>query len=756
MSSRRDDDESSDSDHREKRRKISHVRRSATNGAPKATAGASAAAPNSFAAKMMAKMGYVEGQGLGATGKGRLAPIETQQRPQGAGLGVVKEKTKQAKDEEKREAAFRGEVLEDSSEEERKRRRKLKEKRMSGAASGTGTPVTKPKAKYRTAVEMEAAADGLEVPNIMKSIIDVTGEETRLLDSTAGLMSSGISMVPSETEPMKIARRARRDLEAFTEEWRALKEREDFYEAEQIQLQMGLEKEEKEVRHIADLITTIQQIGLDSGTNPGTSPWENTTNKLEALEQATDEDNDFFGLQEVAVAALHPQFRAVMEDWDPLHQQSSMVTYLYRLKDILGIRPQSKSTEIAMQNGNSYSRAQSKSTTPYETMIHKYWLPRVRSAVTNDWDVYDPEPLINMIKAWEPVLPSFVVAHVVDQLVVRRLTDAVAAWKPRSSDKYRRHTQPQAWLFPWLEHLDEQHTNPKSSTGLLADMKRKLKSVLSSWNLSIGVLPGLDSWAQVFHSDLSSMLVRHLLPRLALYLSENLTIDPSDQDLTPLEKVLAWKPYFSPSTMSQLFVAELFPKWHETLYIWLTSQAANFEEISQWYQWWKETLETETHDARRDTEFNEVPEVANEWTKGVKAINRAIDALENGIKVSEHLEPPLANPSISLAPSTPVVTISSPKPTAVIDTPTTFKDVVEDWCAENDLHMVPLREADLQTGLPLFRITASASGKGGVIVYLKGDVVWVRGTAGPEATVEKRGFLPVGLDEGLLRRAERR
>ena len=605
-------------------------------------------------------------------------------------------------------------------------------------------------------MEMEAAADGLEIPNVMKSIIDATGQETRLLGSTVGLMSSGVTMVPSETEPMKIARRARRDLEAFTEEWRALKEREDFYGAEQVQLQMGLEKEKKEVRRIADLVTTIQQIRLDTDTNLGTSPWEETTTKLEALEQSADDDIGSFELQEVAVAAIHPQFKAAMEDWDPLHHLSTLTTHLHRLQHILGIRSHRSSTEIALQNGVSYSRAQNKSTTPYETMIHKYWLPRVRSAITNDWDVYDPDPLIDLIKAWQPILPSFILAHVIDQLVVRRLTDAVAAWKPRSSYKHRRHTQPQAWLFPWLEYLDEQHTNPKSTTGLLADVKRKLKSVLSSWNLSTGVLPGLDSWAQVFHSDLSSMLVRHLLPRLALYLSENLTIDPSDQDLTPLEKVLAWKSYFSPNTMSQLFVAEFFQKWHETLYIWLTSQAANFEEISQWYQWWKETLETEAHDDRRDNDFNEAPEIANEWTKGVEAINRAIDALENGIDVSENLEPPIATPSKSLAPSTPVVAVSSPKPTAVIETPTTFKDVLEDWCAENDLHMIPLREADLQTGLPLFRITASASGKGGVVIYLKGDVVWVRGTTGPTAAVEKRGFLPVALDEGLIRRAEGR
>lgn len=66
---------------------------------------------------------------------------------------------------------------------------------------------------------------------------------------------------------------------------------------------------------------------------------------------------------------------------------------------------------------------------------------------------------------------------------------------------------------------------------------------------------------------------------------------------------------------------------------------------------------------------------------------------------------------------------------------------------------MPLREADPSTGFPLFRITASASGRGGVVVYLKGDVLWVRGSA---SGVEGKGFMPLGLDEGLAKRAEGR
>jgi len=77
-----------------------------------------------------------------------------------------------------------------------------------------------------------------------------------------------------------------------------------------------------------------------------------------------------------------------------------------------------------------------------------------------------------------------------------------------------------------------------------------------------------------------------------------------------------------------------------------------------------------------------------------------------------------------------------------------FRDIVDSWCAEEDLTLVPLREAHPATGLPLFRITASATGKGGVIVYIKGDIVWAQRKG------EKGTFDPIGLDESLVARAE--
>ena len=708
------------------------------NGKAKGTPGPSSANPNSFAAKMMAKMGYVEGQGLGATGRGRLAPIETQSRPQGAGLGAVKEKTKQAKEEEKREAAFRGEILEDSEEEERKKRRKQKEKRLSALTSGASTPRgsrAKPKLKYQTAAEIEAAAEGLEVPDVLKSIIDATGKGTKLLTSTAGLMSSHQAMVPSETEAMKIARRARRDLEAFADEWSGLADRKKYFELQGGQLTAEIDMQEEEARRLRGLIDAVQNLHKEVtrtfAINVNISRWEDVTTKLETLEIEFQDEIEMYALQEVAVAAIHPLMKVAMEDWDPLKDPYHIVPYLQRLRRILGIKTNDDTQAIAIQTDTHHSRSHSKSTTHFETMMYTLWLPRIRTAIINTWDVHKPNPLIALIEAWRPLLPLFILHNIISQQIVQRLTTAIAAWNPRPSHKKRAHHThpPHTWLFPWLPYLPEQHTSPKSPTGLLATIIQKFKLILQTWDLATGIPSDLPHWHEILSPTL---FLHHLLPRLAHHLHTHLLIDPSDQDLAPLEKTLQWLPFFPASTLAHLLVQEFFPKWHATLHLWLTS-SPNYDEIRAWYLWWKEQF---------PASLNALQPITQEWTKGLETITLALDL---GPDAKTLLPPPAAGPTRPL-PTSATAPAKPAAPPAALAEETTFRDVLEHWCAENNLLMLPLREAHAQTGLPLFRITASASLVGGVVVYLKGDVVWVRRGGRDMGGV----WEPVGLGEGLV------
>lgn len=648
-------------------------------------------APSAFAARMMAKMGYKEGQGLGATGHGRLAPIETQLRPTGVGLGAVAEKTKQARQEERREAGLRGETVDDSSEEDRQ---KIKEQRRNG--SKTALPQKSSRPRYKTAAELQSAAEGLEIPNVLKSIIDATGEETRLLTSAAGLMTS--PMVPAETEATKLSRLAQRESVAFAEEWQALQQRRQYFEEQETMLVGKSTVAESERNLLDDLLQTVNELKSMLLEPVG---WEKL---IEAVER-TDKE-------ETVVATIWPHFRQTMLEWDPLTDPVSCSSQLMLLRE-----------------GKIVDR-KSRTTTPWESMLHTYWLPPIRSAIAS-WNVYDPGPLLATIEAWQPILPAFLMANVVDRLVVDRLKAALAAWKPR------RGQPPEHWLLPWLPLLDQQHLDPQNPDGLLGAVKRRLKTHLASWNLDHGVFPGLSHWQEVLPHLCPELLVRHVLPRLAQYLDAKFDVDPGDQQMATLEKVLLWKSFFPRTVYGQLFADVFFPKWHHILYLWLVGEP-NPSEIMQWYQWWKGQMAE-----LQAPGFNDLPMIAECWEKGLTIINVALDALEHDNDITSALKP-----LFQVADVADEATVDIPKAKEVPSEPTTFRDVVEDWCGDNGVLIFPLREAHVESGLPLFRITASASGKGGCIAYLKGDVAWVRGGGKGHA------FQPLGLGDDLLRRAE--
>lgn len=52
--------------------------------------------------------------------------------------------------------------------------------------------------------------------------------------------------------------------------------------------------------------------------------------------------------------------------------------------------------------------------------------------------------------------------------------------------------------------------------------------------------------------------------------------------MAPVEAVLAWQPLLRSSMLSQLLEAEFFPKWGEALWLWLTSDGVNFEQVAEW------------------------------------------------------------------------------------------------------------------------------------------------------------------------------
>lgn len=675
---------------------------------------------NSFAAKMMAKMGYVAGHGLGSSGQGIINPIETKLRPQGAGLGAVREKTQQAKEEAKREAARRGEALEDSSEEERKRKREAREKRKVLGGSGTSTPVSKPKINYRTVADIEAAAEGLEVPNVLKSLIDATGKETKFLTSTSGLMTPTKEI--ADEESTKIAKRAKRDLEAFADAWNVETEKKKYIDARELQLTGEIEANSLAIEQIRNVSKALSTLDLD-GNGSLNEQWDELVRNLELLQVEFDGRLHEYGLSEAAVASIEPLFRRMMEEWEPLQDPERFVSTLRRLYPILG----------ADDDQPTYR----KSTTFYETMIVTLWLPKVRTVLVNDWNVHEAKNAVALLESWKQILPKFVHTQLLTQTVVPKLISAVKDWKPRSNRKHHSQAAPHRWLFEWLPLLDERQRDLRNASGVMGEVRRKLRSTFDHWDVTRGLMEGLSHWRNLLQADLDVMLRNHLLPRLAIHLRNNLEINPQEQDLAPLEDVLKWTDFFHARVMGELLVAEFFPKWHDVLHLWLTSDP-NYDEVGEWFSWWKEQIPESVRDLKP---------AAEEWQKGLEMMEVA---LELGDRAAEDLPAPVTRAAEDFTrPANGQRAIKAEKVLPVEDEDISFKDQVDQWCISENLLMIPMREAHDMTGLPVFRVTASATGKGGVLIYLKGDVVWAQNRT-------RDAWHPIGLDNSLVERAEGR
>jgi tuftelin-interacting protein 11 len=127
----------------------------------------------SFGARMLAKMGWQAGTGLGVTGEGIVTPVESKLRPQKMGIAFkgFKEKTEQSKMEAKR----RGEAVSgDEDEDTKKFRRKAKEQAEKRSDVWKRPKKAKVKIEHKTYEQIIAEAEEIATPGIGQ-IIDATG-----------------------------------------------------------------------------------------------------------------------------------------------------------------------------------------------------------------------------------------------------------------------------------------------------------------------------------------------------------------------------------------------------------------------------------------------------------------------------------------------------------------------------------------------------------------------------------------------------
>ncbi|KAK9459614.1 GC-rich sequence DNA-binding factor-like protein-domain-containing protein [Lipomyces oligophaga] len=642
-------------------------------------------------ASMFAKMGYVSGQGLGVDGSGILNPIEQKLRVGRLGLGGMSERTKQSLDEARR----RGEQI--SEDEETKQNKKNKSK-----SSIQKRKREAPKMVYHTMEEIQSS--GLVIPKTWQNVLDLTKPESNVVDFATLTTSSSNNEIEEDLEVVekkRLAEIARRQLEYYITEWDNLQARATWISSSKAHLGLEIENDTVEIERFQQslaVVETLHQLTKSSALvqqQSGVEIWQDVVRELNRLEFEFHAQVERFEMDDVAVVSILPVFKKLLADWDPLTDPR------YLKDDILGLYPILTCTQDR---------------TLVDSMMAQVWLSRVRTVLLNQWTIFDATPVVTLLEEWKDILPGFIETQLTSQVIFTRLDTSIQAWKPM------RDPPMHLWIFPWMPYLGSRLSS------MLSKVRHKLSSTLRSWDVRLSsstttLIDALVPWKQVMRSELDDILSRHTYPRLAELLRLEFQINPAEQDMQPFDTVMAWRPPFRLSTFVRLLEEEFFPKWYDVLFLWLTTGPYQRTEVEEWIRFWRKVV---GKDVAADDRIRKA------FERGERLVHRAA---ELGQRVSSHLEPIRYSPSTrkqphSRPPTAPAQPATQPTPsTAPLPSQmqeSSFKDVVEDYCLENNLLFIPLRKAHEVLGHPLYRITGSASGRGGFICYFDTDIMWAK------------------------------
>ncbi|KAF9144352.1 hypothetical protein BGX30_013060 [Mortierella sp. GBA39] len=728
--------------------------------------GAFSAKGSGFGLKMLEKMGWKKGYGLGAGGSGIVEPIQTKLRPVKMGIGFkgFKEKTDQDRAEEKR----RGLVSSDEEEQPDKRKAKsiLKKeseyevktdgwKKTNSRSSRKG-----PKIEYKTAAEIQEEIELGDLPMAQaqpQKILDMTGKTVRELTS-ASQIRTAVAMsherFPELRHNMELmADISTTDLEQVARSQKVDHIRIQVLAKESVRIQQQVDKDELDLERLAKAMAITDQcsriadeIRLSTSDTTGVTAVEMQEDFIaKAFQEPFDlfsglyyDEYEMYQLDQVVVAAIQDAFKKLFKGWDVLTNPTRGAGLFRKWQKLFKTSKVSYSQNWSGANadgdGNGYyggKPAPQNSMTAYESLLHHHWLPKVRSALNNAWDPRDSDPVIELLEAWAPpVLPLFMQDNIITQLVLPKLHKEIEKWSPR--DSLMLHT----WIHPWLPILGQTRMDQE----LFGDVRRKLSSALAAWQvLDPSALTVLSPWKGVFEAaDMELLLLRSVLPKLVEGLGA-FEVNPRDQKIEILQATLPWYPFFPSTTFSSLLVNEFFPKWHQVLYLWLTHPTTtDLDQVSQWYQWWKSLFPAELlQETGVATGFRQGLDMINQFMAGLNIMAPA-DVAQAQAQAQGKGKAGAGTNGASLD------TFGRLQTKKHLVQSVSFKELVQDYATQNSLLFVMTKLSHERSGRPLYRLGGNSTGTaGGILVHMTEEVAFVK--------AEDTGiWMPTGLEELMV------
>ncbi|XP_063699786.1 septin-interacting protein 1-like [Culicoides brevitarsis] len=600
--------------------------------------------------KLLQKMGYEPGKGLGKELQGINAPVQAFLRKGRGAIGAYgPEKAARIADQKQ--------VGKKKLDDDEKEALEFKEKMSQWKGKGNDKK-RKVRYVYRTVEEVIAKGQkssyGILDQKMSKvTVIDMTGPEKRVLSGYHALgqakheddierketqnfalpeLMHNLNLLVDMSEQEIIAH-DRRQRAAETRIAELEQEKENLHKIVELEkdylttLESALELVEKIVKPTDDLtLEDAEKVFIQLKVNYPTEYKE-------------------FQLQDLVPGVIAPLVNASLRHWEPFENPTEPISLIKKWMSLLDIKPHDSKDIFD----------------PYSVLIWSGIIPRIRAASAN-WNPRQPHEMASLLDAWAPLLPEWILDNILDQMVLAKLTFSVNDWNPLTD-----HVPIHTWIHPWVQLL-----GTKMQTTVYPVIRDKLSKALKAWSpedRSARLM--INPWKGVFAADdMEVFLAKNIVPKLELRLRE-LQINPLQQEIEIFNQVWEWHEILSLQVMVHLFDRNFFPNWMQILVVWL-NQNPNFNEVSRWYQGWK----SQFNDA-----FLQHPQVKDHFRRALELMSRAC-----GVTAPDTDNVPTPPPAPIIGDSLPSlmdIRVGAPPQLE-------FKEIVSQRCAERGIIFAPM------------------------------------------------------------------
>ncbi|KAJ6647494.1 Septin-interacting protein 1 [Pseudolycoriella hygida] len=629
-------------------------------------------------AKLLLQMGYQPGKGLGKDLQGIPQPVQAHMRSGRGAIGAYGPEKRQTIGDGKGSKPKVDDDVKETIEFQEKMNHWRKDLPKSGKKSrycykSVQDVIDKGKSKNYL------LSDRLSNQMSNVTVIDMTGPEKRVLSGyhALGQTKAAEENLYEHRQSKKctnfslpelmhnldlIVERCEQEIIEVDKKKRSLNDREAELGQDKENLIKIVDLEENHLKTLEKALELVSNL---------TDPEEPLTLD-KAAEIFTELQTDFapeykeFGLGDLAPGVIAPLFNTELDGWKPLEEPTKHIDLLKKWRRILGFYQVQQSTNVF---------------DPYATLVWSGVMPNIRAAVSA-WNPRIHQPMAALLDAWAPLLPSFTLDNILEQLILPRIQQCVDQWDPLTDT-----TPIHIWILPWTGLLGH-----KMDESVYSTIREKLGNALYTWipqdrSARAMIMPWLGVFAE---TDMHLFLMKHIVPKLQHCLAE-LHINPLDQDMEIWNQVSEWNEIIPPISMAQLLEKFFFPKWIETLVFWL-NRSPNLDQVSRWYAGWKSEI---------PKEILQQPGVTENFRRALELMHRS-----TGL-------PQVDQPSIPTPIQPPALMDLQISPPQQLE----FKELVSQKCSERSILFAPM-PGRRESGKQVYRV-------GKIFCYIDRSVVMI-------------------------------